>query len=168
MSFSQDKELMIWDSCSGKLKEKRELPLVKCLSLSADGNLLLTGNENHSACLWDLEGNKLQTYGGARGHIKAVESVAFSPSGNYVITGSLDKNIKIWDLNGQMIQSLKGHNSKIRDFAFSSDGRYLYSCGDRNLRQWWLPKKIAQWLEESSIYQLNAMEKKNYSIRPSL
>lgn len=168
MSFSQDKQLMMWDSCSGKLKEKRELPMVKCLALSSDHKYLLTGNENHTACLWDLEGTKLQTYGGPRGHVKAIESVRFSPSGNYVITGSLDKNIKIWDRDGQMIQSLKGHSSKIRDFAFSADGKYLYSCGDRNIRQWWLPKKIAQWLKNSSIYALNSAEKMSYNISPVL
>lgn len=165
-SLGLDHKLILWDIATGKSQEVFTLDQAKSFAISPDEKFWLTGNENHTASLWNQKGEIQQVFGGPRGHIKSVESVAFSPSGKYVITGSMDKSIKIWDLDGQMIQSFEGHGSKIRGMSFSADRRFLFSCGDKQIKQWWLPKKIYEWLQHAPIYGLSQFEKDNYDIKP--
>lgn len=166
LSLGPNKKLIVWDIATGEMKKTCTLNQAKTIAISPDEQFWLTGNENHTATLWNKEGEIQQIFGGPTGHLKAVEAVAFSPSGQYVLTGSLDKSIKIWDWDGQMIQSFEGHTSKIRGFAFSSDRRYLFSCGDKNLKHWWLPKRIYEWLKEAPCYALTPSERGSYNIKP--
>ena len=58
------------------------------VAFSPDGNRILTGSWDKTACLWDLHGNVLQVF---KGHESEVNSVAFSRDGESILTGSLDK-----------------------------------------------------------------------------
>jgi WD40 repeat protein len=57
---------------------------VTSVAFSPDGRLVLTGSEDRTAKLWDIEtGEELRTFAG---HTKEITSVAFSPDGREVLT----------------------------------------------------------------------------------
>lgn len=155
--------LRIWEIESADFVAEYECGTpMRAGAVSRDGQFWITGNENATATLWNAEGEVLQTF---VGHQKAIHTVAFSPDNRYVITGSADKTIRIWDGFGRMIQSFEDHTSYVRNLAFSEDGRYLYSAGDTTLRQWWMPKRIREWLQTAPVYRLSSREKWSFGIK---
>ena len=115
---------------------------VSSVAFSPDGKLVLTGSEDNTAKLWDLNGRKIQSFSG---HDTTVISVAFSPDGKTVLTGSWDKTAKLWDLNGREIQSFSGHADAVRSVAFSPDGKtVLTGSWDKTAKLWDLNGRAIQ------------------------
>jgi WD40 repeat protein len=52
-----------------------------------DGGRILTGSDDRTARLWDLDGKPLATL---QGHTGPVESTVFSPDGGRILTASAD------------------------------------------------------------------------------
>jgi len=82
----------------------------------------LTGSEDHTAILWNLQGEQIQQF---KGHSDYVYSVAFSPDGQSLVTASEDGTAILWNLQGQQIQQFKGHSASVTSIAFSPDGQSL-------------------------------------------
>lgn len=154
------------------------------------GMSILTGNVDHLAVWWDLEGSLLQEF---KGHNACVYSFAFSPDGNSLLTGSEDNTAIWWDHMGNRLQDFKGHQSRVNAVAFSPNGQSILSGSDDqtvilwNLRserlqhfkennsylnipatfvndeetQW---KTIFAWLEDGSIAPLTPEQKATYGI----
>ncbi|PWI64171.1 hypothetical protein PCL_12072 [Purpureocillium lilacinum] len=78
-----------------------------------------------NACLQTLENDCL------------VKSIAFSSDGR-LVSNSGDNAIKVWDTaTGACAQTLKGHSSKVRSVAFSTDGLQLASGSyDHTIKMW--------------------------------
>jgi WD40 repeat protein len=68
---------------------------IKAIAITADGRRAITGSEDHTLGVWDLEQGRLQ--GVLEGHTDCVTSVAVTADGRRVISGSDDHNLKIWD-----------------------------------------------------------------------
>ena len=98
------------------------VPMSTSVAFSPDGQYILTGSLDHTAKLWDLQGQEVQAFSG---HSSYVYSVAFSPDGQYILTGSSDKTAKLWDLQGQEVRAFSGHSSEVTSVAFSPDGQYI-------------------------------------------
>lgn len=62
-----------------------------------DGQSVVTGSQDKTTKLWDLEGNVLMTFSG---HTEPVTAVNFSPDGQYILTCSWDGTAKLWDRSG--------------------------------------------------------------------
>jgi WD40 repeat protein len=92
------------------------------ISFSPDGNYVLTGSNDKTARLWDLDGNSLQVF---RGHAASISAVAVSPDGKTILTGSGDLTARLWDLRGKCLQIFKGHKNEIRSVTYSPDGNNL-------------------------------------------
>ena len=112
------------------------------LSFSPDGRLIVTGSNDRTARLWDIDGNMLHVLRGHSGYIRAV---AFSPDGKKIVTGSNDFTARIWDNQGNCLKVFRGHNSEIYSAVFSPDGNSLLAgLSDSTAILWDLEGNILQ------------------------
>jgi hypothetical protein len=106
------------------------------VALSPDGRRVLTGSDDKTAKLWEVEtGKELRSF---NGHADGVMSVAFSPDGRRVLTGSNDKTAKLWEVEtGKELRSFTGHSYSVGSVAFSPDGRrVLTGSNDKTAKLW--------------------------------
>jgi len=134
---------------------------VGTVAISQDGRRAISGSEDRTLKLWDLEkGQEIRTL---RGHADWVWAVAISQDGRRAISGSDDRTLRLWDLEkGQEVRTLEGHAGGVRAVAISQDGRRAISgSDDRTLRLWDLEKGReirtleghAGWVEAVAISQ---------------
>jgi len=99
---------------------------VNCVSLSPDGQWIVSGGEDKSIKLWSqVTGAEICTF---RGHTEGVHGVAFSPDGTRIVSGSGDSTVKLWDVqNKREIATLEGHEDSVSGVAFSPDGQQILS-----------------------------------------
>ena len=109
---------------------------VRTVTLSADGRRAVSGSEDHTLKVWDVErGRELWTL---VGHSGKVTAVAVSADGQRAVSGSYDRTVKVWDVeSGRELRTLRGHASAVAGVAISADGRRAVSgSGDRTLKVW--------------------------------
>jgi len=103
---------------------------VSRVAFSPDGRRLVTGSEDHTAKVWDVQtGKELVTL---TGHTQAITSVAF-PAAGRVVTESADYTARVWDAEtGREIKKYTGTH-----VSSSADGRrVLTAAEDLKSRIW--------------------------------
>nr|WP_322685973.1 caspase family protein [Nostoc sp. DedQUE07]MDZ8132322.1 caspase family protein [Nostoc sp. DedQUE07] len=130
--------VQVWEASSGRvlLFLQGHEDGVKSVAFSPDGQRIISGSDDKTLRLWDLNGLPIgQPF---VGHEDGVKSVAFSPDGQRIISGSDDKTLRLWDLNGLPIgQPFVGHEDGVKSVAFSPDGQRIISgSDDKTLRLW--------------------------------
>jgi WD40 repeat protein len=159
-SASTDKTLKIWDLPPGKLhKTQTGKDPVLCLTMSADGALVLSGDADHSITarrlpeaildrtlrVWAPAVTCLASSAGAiplwdagsgkllrtlTGHRREVTDVAFSPDGALLASGSEDNTGGVWDVaSGKRLHTLRHEGATVGAVAFAADGRRLFTGG---------------------------------------
>ncbi len=103
-------------------------PVVTCVSLSPDLQILATAGDDHIVRLWKLpEGELLHRL---REHTDWVRTTSFNPQAEVLATGGDDKQIRLWDVRtGKLLKTLSSHTLGIRSIRFSPDGRSLAGAG---------------------------------------
>lgn len=109
---------------------------IHTVSMSPDGKILASGDDNKIIKLWDLDTKKVINT--LSGHSQAVTSLTFSPNGEILATASDDHSVKLWHLpTSKTIYTLTGHSHSIKSVAFSPDGQTLASGSwDKQIKLW--------------------------------
>lgn len=140
VSASEDGSARIWTvarddaAATGAKPENKPLespPLVlgghkgpvRGLSVTPDGQTIVTGGDDGTVRFWSAKDGKPQGAAILTGHAGAVLAVAVSPDGQSILTGSADKIARlIARSDGKLIRRLANHNGPVRSVAFSPLG----------------------------------------------
>jgi WD40 repeat protein len=108
------------------------------LAVSAEGTLLLSGSEDMTVKLWDLDtGQEKLTL---RGHQDRPRHVAFSP-GNRLAASADDSTVKVWNLStGQELATLGRTENAITALRFAPDGRTVFAGSEDGVQVWAVPE----------------------------
>jgi len=107
------------------------------IAFSPDGKLLLAGEENNSAQVWNVEDGVLVKRLDAASQ---VYTVAFSRDGTLAAGGLANGTVLLWKVGTwETAHVLSGHKNMVRSLAFSRDGRWLVSGGSDSVIKIWNP-----------------------------
>jgi len=130
----------IWNAETGKEEQLRHLiqhaGAINAFDFTADGELLLTGGNDHVAQLWSLKSG--EPIASPFLHSAAIKSVAFSQNGHVAATADRDGVARIWRVpsGGEACPPLT-HFGSVAKVTFSRDGsRLLTASYDRLATVW--------------------------------
>ena len=109
---------------------------VNSLDFSLDGALLVSGSNDKTVKLWDIQtGGVIKTF---HGHTNWVQSVSISPDCTTIASGSKDKKICLWDpQTGECCRVIEGHKSHITFVGFSpTNSKLLTSASGGAIHHW--------------------------------
>ena len=124
---------------------------VRAVAVTHDGHQAVSGSEDKTLRLWDLEGSKLPFV--LEGHLNAVRTLAVTRDGRHAVSGSEDNTLRVWDLeSNRPPRVLEGHSGAVYAVAVTDDGRIAVSgSDDKTLRVWDLKgNKLPRVLEGHS------------------
>ncbi|MGK7893992.1 MAG: NB-ARC domain-containing protein, partial [Xenococcus sp. (in: cyanobacteria)] len=168
-SSCEDGLICLWDidkqECIKVLKEHRGR--VWSIAISSDGEFLFSGSNDRTAKLWEVStGNCVRTLQGYSRHIRAL---VFSPDSNFLAHSSsgLNETVKLWNIAEEKIINIFGqHKCIVWSIDFSSDGKFMITCGgDRTLKTWEVStgkclhslSGHTNWIRSVAICRLNDM-----------
>jgi hypothetical protein len=99
--------------------DRHKLP-VSCTAWTADSQMFVTGSFDGSMSLWDLAGNEVYSWTGAR-----IRCCAVTPDGRRLIAGTTQKKLLIYNLTTREEECNYLLNMDIMSLSVSSDSRYL-------------------------------------------
>ena len=99
---------------------------INTMEFSPDGTRLLTGSEDATARLVDLEAEVRDVV--LTGHVEPVRSVRFSPDGTRVATASNDGTVRTFTLDGAPVSVFAGHADHVRSVAYAPSGSLLVTA----------------------------------------
>lgn len=106
-------------------------PYLSDLTFTPDGSRLITTHYDGTIRSWDLDAAKQLSMFRAANVGQGGLSVSVSPDGRLIGLGRPDKKIGIWELaSGKEVLSLGGHDSAVRDVAFTRDSRGIVGNAD--------------------------------------
>jgi WD40 repeat protein len=118
------------------LELKGHTSWINSASYSADGSLVATSSDDHSAKIWNAKtGQYLLSLNGSG---TDVQWTAFSPTANIAATASLDGFARIWNLrDSSVIQLLRGHSAGVNSIVFSPDGARVATASEDGTAKIW-------------------------------
>ena len=115
---------------------------VKSIQFVPGSNLLLSGSNDKSICMWNVANKKL--IGKLNGHSGRVWSIAATEK--FAVTGSSDSTVKLWNLGEQKEQAtFKGHTGDVYCVDIDNSGRHIISGGyDQSIIVWDMPTQVSE------------------------
>ena len=109
---------------------------VRCVTVTPDGKLAVSGAEDKTLRVWDLEAGTLTAT--LTGHRDAVTCASLTPDGKRAVSGSADKTLRLWDLEtGTCAATLTGHKGAVSCLALAPKRMWAVSGSwDRTLKLW--------------------------------
>ena len=68
----------------------------RCVTITSDGSKALSGSEDKSFRVWDLDPSAYLKQGMSRGHPEDVIDIAVTNDGSRCVSSSMDGTFKIW------------------------------------------------------------------------
>jgi WD40 repeat protein len=117
-----------------------------CLSLSDDGNTLVTGSKDGKLRVFDLAAGKLAaTIDASKSPIMGI---ALSPDGKLAATGNTTNQVQFFDIaagkEGAKYMGGSGHHGTVNGMAIAPDGSFVLSVADDRKVMRWDPIKAKQ------------------------
>ena len=110
--------------------------VVHCLSYRKDGKLLVAGDGDGSANIYDVGVSK-SIIRRLRGHDGAIYAAAFCPDNTRVVTAGKDQTVKVWDVpTGQVVMNLQGHSDSVRSLLTLGDDLIISGGSDGKIIKW--------------------------------
>lgn len=145
---SADSEIYAWDITDPRSPRRVTVSGghragVNGVEFGRDGEVLVTGGDDHSVVVWDrdAEGNFHARDAELNEHSGTIYSVAVDPDGTRAISGSDDGTIRLWDISDP--NDMHAIGGPITDIgtgrwqvAFKPDGTVIAGGGDGLLRTW--------------------------------
>jgi len=101
--------------------------LVWSISYSPNGGQIISGSDDNTARLWDVEGVCRYTLSG---HNDKVRGVAFAPCGGSGASACYDQTVRVWDVvTGKCRLVLTGHTGPVIGIAYPPKGHLIASGG---------------------------------------
>jgi len=132
---SSDHKVRVWDATTGEVLSAFEsLGRVLCVTVSADGRLVVAGGTRKTIEVWDAaSGDRLLE---CKGHGDLVQSIGFSPDGRRLVSSGRDRTAKVWGVrSGRELLTLR-HAHVVYDVAFLRDGKRLMTMERGTLQIW--------------------------------
>jgi WD40 repeat protein/class 3 adenylate cyclase len=109
--------------------------IVWSVSFSPEGKYMLTGNDDTTATLWDVQSGQVVRQ--FTGHTDEILVARFSADEKTVLTTSLDGSIRTWNTaTGQEVHRIVTETPR-RFAVFSHDGKTIFtSTEDKTIRRW--------------------------------
>ena len=125
--------IAVW-GMDGSLVKDFLLHYYEIISLAAHPKLgFLSGSNDNTAVLFNLEGEKLQVFE----HDAAVRMARFSNDGSEILTfGDESEAVLFWDLQGNVRQRLNGYGADVLSIAPHPDGSRLLVGTSNGARIW--------------------------------
>ena len=122
---------------------------IKSISVSPEGNLVITGSYDGTFKIWDISTGKCIYTNRERLISNMTPSCVITSDGDKALTTSRENTLSLWELNtGQEIKKFKGHTKQIMSLAISSDSRLAISGGsDGSIRLWDIESGECIWSE---------------------
>jgi U3 small nucleolar RNA-associated protein 15 len=110
--------------------------IVRCLSFRNDGKLLIAGDGDGAANIYDVAVTR-NIIRRLRGHDGPVVAVAFCSDKSRVATAGEDQTVKIWDVpTGQVLLNLTGHSDAVRSLVPVGENGLISAGADGKIIQW--------------------------------
>ena len=149
VSVSRDKTVRFWDASTGYCQHTNPIAhseWVRCVASNGgvDQNLVATGSNDHTICIFKLNDHDLKKTNLAltlTGHEHHIEDLAFPPSSNsdkkklagmdWLVSGSRDKTVKLWSAsNGTLLHTFSEFQNWVRGVLIHPSLKYIIACGD--------------------------------------
>ncbi len=143
--------IKVWDIANGKLVRTLN-PGAFALTVSRDGETLVTGHKDGNIKLWNLSTGKLLRSLVPPQKSSGVTSVAIAPDGQTLVNSGGDdsfqslpqtdgKNIKVWNLQtGKLLHNFSAHLGTVESVAIAPNGLVFASGGYAGRVQLWSVK----------------------------
>jgi WD40 repeat protein/energy-coupling factor transporter ATP-binding protein EcfA2 len=134
LTAGNDGKINTWDQKAGQISNSIELKFkspINYISFSKNGNMVFTGHENKTVCLWDVAkepGKALATE--LKGFKGYVNDIKISPDGKIVAAVGRDSLLIIWDLSTAKIKNTYNLKSLSRALLFLPDGSSIVTAND--------------------------------------
>lgn len=114
---------------------------VRSLEFSEDGRRLLTGSDDNTLKLWNVETKR--TIETLKGHDGWIACCTLSPDGQWALSASHDQQVRLWNLGGYEETRvlgghvLNGHSDAVLNATISRNGKHIATASrDRTARLW--------------------------------
>ncbi len=139
---SDDNTFILWETANGKQVRLTSVQSgVRSLAFTKDGSAIITGEQNGTVTLWNLETGRLnKTIGKVTGE---VNSVAFNNDGSLLAIGA--NTLHVWRPSDDVLAApFNGFTSSVTSLAFSRDSSVIAAGNQDGRISLWNPKDGSQ------------------------